>query len=201
MPSSNFVSAMMIPARQRVLGRRLVEAERDRLDFLQPHFADQLGRLRARDVLVVPLDRLRCGREDRLRELVGLLQALGKLVPADLAARAVVLPARAGEIAAHHALDRQHLEAAALHRAAVVADGEHVVRDDRPEEREPVAGEAGQDAALVRDLGRQDDVEGRDPVGRNEEQAPPFFVIRVDGVDLADLPGRDVGLRHVVAPP
>ena len=45
-----------------------------------------------------------------------------------------------------------------------------MVRDDRPEEREPVAGEPGQDASLVRDLGGQDDVEGRDAVGRDEQQ-------------------------------
>ena len=187
---------MMIPALQRVVGRRLVQPERDLLDLAEPLLADELGRLLARDVLVVPFDRLRRRREDRLGELVRLLQALGQLVPADLAARAVVLPARAGEVAAHDALDRQHLEPAALHRAAVVADGEHVVRDDRREEREPVAGEAGQDAALVRDLGRQDDVEGRDAVGGDEQQA-----LVVDLVDVADLAGRDVGLRHVAVPP
>jgi len=46
-----------------------------------------------------------------------------------------------------------------------------VVRDDRREEREPVAAQPGEDAALVGDLGRQDDVEGRDPVTGDEQEA------------------------------
>ena len=46
-----------------------------------------------------------------------------------------------------------------------------MVRDDRLRAREPVAGEPGQHAALVRDLGRQDDVEHRDAVARGQEQA------------------------------
>jgi hypothetical protein len=51
-------------------------------------------------------------------------------VAADLAGLAVVLPAGAGEIAAHHALDRQHLEPPALGGPAV-GEGEQVIRGDR----------------------------------------------------------------------
>src|SRR5439155_13325884 len=119
------------------------------LHLEQPRLADQLGRLLARDVLVVSRLRLRGRREDRLGKLVRLAQAFGQSMPTDFAASAVVLPARPGEIAADDALDREHLETAALHRAAVVADGEHVVRDDRSEGREPVAREARQDTPLV----------------------------------------------------
>ena len=95
----------------------------------------------------------------------------------------VVLPARAGEVAAHDALDRQHLEPPALDRAAVLAQREQVVRDELARPREPERGEAGEHAALVRDLGRQDDVEGRDPVAGDEEQA-----LLVERVELATFP-------------
>ena len=53
--------------------------------------------------------------------------------------------------------------------------------------REPEPREAGQHAALVGDLGRQHDVEGRDPVARDEQQA-----LVVEGVDLAHLAAGDV---------
>jgi hypothetical protein len=51
----------------------------------------------------------------------------------------------------------------------------------------------GEHAALVRDLGRQDDVEGRDPVAGDEQQA-----LVVELVQLADLAAPDVrdGFRH-----
>ena len=52
------------------------------------------------------------------------------------------------------------------------------------------AGEAGEHAALVRDLGRQDDVEGRDPVARDEQQA-----LVVELVDLAHLAATRRGRR------
>ena len=123
-------------------------------------------------------------------------QALGQHVPADLAGREVVLPARAGDVAAHDALERQHLEPPALGRAAVVAQREQMVRDDVLRPREPEAGEPGEHAALVRDLGGKDDVEGRDAVARDEQQP-----LVVECVDLADLSACDVcGLRHALAP-
>jgi hypothetical protein len=119
-------------------------------------------------------------------------------VAADLAARGVVLPARAGEVAAHDTLDRQHLEPAALHRAPVVADREHVVRDELTQQREPEPREPGEHAALVGDLRRQDDVEGRDAVAGDEQQT-----LVLERVELADLAGRDVrgAFRHVPVPP
>ena len=66
-PISNFVSAMMIPRRERVLGGRRVEPERDLLDLSEQLFADELRGLLARDVLVVPFGRLCRRREDRSR--------------------------------------------------------------------------------------------------------------------------------------
>ena len=102
---------------------------------------------------------------------------------ADRAGREVVLPAGAGEVAADDALDRQHLEPAALGRAAVVAQREQVVRDElarranqnaeRPVSTRPLSGIS---------VG-QDDVERRDPVARDEQQ--PVVVERVELADLA----------------
>src|SRR5947209_16305690 len=105
------------PRRPRVLRRGRVQAYRDVLDVAQPTLADELGGLVARDVLVVTGLRLRRGGEDRLRQLVRLAQSLGKRVTTRRACRLVVLPARAGEVSAHDALDREHLELATLHRS------------------------------------------------------------------------------------
>ena len=114
----------------------------------------------------------------------------GSSVAADRAGREVVLPARAGEVAADDALDRQHLEAPALGRAAVAPQREQVVRHEVARLREPERREPGEHAALVGDLGRQHDVEGRDPVARDEQQA-----VVVERVQLADLAARRRGRR------
>ena len=57
-----------------------------------------------------PLGGLGRRREERARQPVGLAQALGQRNAADGAGAPVVLPAGAGEVAAHDALERQHLE-------------------------------------------------------------------------------------------
>src|SRR5207302_9506 len=90
------------------------------------------------------------------------------------------------------------LEPLALRRATVVTEREQVVRDELTRSREPEAGKAGEHAALVGDLGRQDDVECRDAVAGDEQQA---FV--VERVELADLAAADVrgGFRHGWVPP
>ena len=113
--------------------------------------------------------------------------------PDGRAGRQVVLPPGAGEVAADDALDRQHLEAPALGRAAVVAQREQVVRDEVARPREPESREPGEHAALVGDLGRKDDVEHRDAVARDEQQT-----LVVERVELAHLAASDVhgGLRH-----
>src|SRR5437667_11365738 len=101
---------------------------------------------------------------------------------AHLAGPPVVLPARTGKVAAHDTLERQHLEPSALGRAAVGAQAEQVVRADVARSSEPEPGEAGENAALARNLGRQDDVEGRDPVARDEEEP-----VLLEGVELPHL--------------
>src|SRR5215210_7014473 len=111
-------------ALQRMCGGELVQGERGRLDLTEPLIAHEPGRGREVDVLVVTLLRLRGGREDRLGKPVRFPQPGRELVAAHDARPRVVLPARAGQVAAHDALDREHLEPLALHRAAVGADAE-----------------------------------------------------------------------------
>ena len=65
-----------------------------------------------------------------------------------------------------------------------------MIRDDVLRPREPERREAGEHAALVGDLGRQDHVEGRDPVGGDEQQA-----LVVEGVELAHLAAARDGSR------
>src|SRR3990170_3158184 len=99
----------------------------------------------------------------------------------------VVLPPRAGEIPAHHALDREHVEFPADHRPAVGAELEEMVGDDLACPSEPERREPGEHLPLVRDRRRQDDVEGRDPVAGDELEAP---VAELE--DLPYLPARDM---------
>ena len=62
---------------------------------------------------------------------------------------------------------------------------------------EPEPGQPGQDTSLVGDLGGKDDVERRDAVARDQQQA-----LVVEGVQLADLAASDVqGFRHAWVPP
>src|SRR5207248_5118876 len=134
------------------------------------------------DVLVVAGDRLRRRREQRLRKSLGFPHASPELVPTDRTGRAVILPARAGQVAANDALDREHLESATLGRPAVFAERSEVIRTDVRRPGEPPRREACQDAALVGYLGRKDDVERRDPVAGHEEQT-----LVVEREELADL--------------
>src|ERR1019366_7412666 len=79
--------------------REVAEAARERTPRTMRH------RLEG-DVLVVPALGLRGGREDRLGQAVGPGKPLRPAVPADRAGLAVVLPARAGEVAPRDALER-----------------------------------------------------------------------------------------------
>ena len=120
----------------------------------------------------------------------------GSADPADRAASPVLLPAGAGEVAADDRLDRARPSARSAdhHPAAPLAsvpierrpgrrvvgrlgdrddrdvDVEQVVRDDRRPSRRTRTATGRSARALVGDLGRQDDVEGADPVGRDEQQ-------------------------------
>src|SRR5207247_1192204 len=101
-------------------------------------------------------------------------------------------------VAADDAVERQHLEPPALRRATVRPDAEQVVGDELARPLEPERGQPREHAALVRDLGRKDDVEDRDAVAGDEQQA-----LVVEREQLANLAGTDVdrGFRHTLAPP
>ncbi len=198
-PNSNFVSARISPrssARSAANRYRPSAAARAaRYDV----FAAEPLRLRLRDVEVVAFDRLGRGSHDRLGKPLGLDETGGQTVAADRARLPVLDPARAGEVAADDELDGQHLEASAFERAPVGPDREEVVPDDVARAREPERREAGEHPALVGDLRGQHDVEGRDAVGRDEEQ-----LSLTERVDLADLAAGEVrrlrhGRRHVAA--
>ena len=133
-------------------------------------------------------------REDRLGELLRLLQALGQRDAADRAGLLVVLPARADDVAAHHRLDRQGLQllhddrAAAyllalfrLHHSLGIDAGE-LVRNHMAQAAEPEVGHLVQHAPFVRNRVGQHDVEGGEAVARHDQH-----LVVADGVDIADL--------------
>ncbi len=176
-PNSNFVSARMMPRSSACSGRIAVERERDLRDLAhQALVSDQLGGTLDVDRLVVPLDGLRRGREDRLGQLLGLAQPRGQRDARRPPARLVVAssPSRRDSRArrTRPAASRSARTASARPRTAVGTPSERraVVRDDPRRLREPERRQAGQDAPLVGDLGRVDDVEGRDPVAGDEQQ-------------------------------
>ena len=137
---------------------------------------------------------LRGGREDRLRQLLGLLQPGRQLDAADGAGGPVVLPARARDVAAHDALDREHLEPLDQHPAAEDLGGHLGERDDvvghdvrRPPE--PEGRYARQDLALARNRGRMDDVVCGDAV-RSDHQEPVARLVDVAYLALRDRRGE-----------
>ena len=186
MPNSNFVSARMMPALERRGGGALVERDRGALDLAVALLADELDALLGRDVLVVAARRLRRRREERARQPVGLAQPVRQRNAADgaRARRSPSSPSRRGSRA-------RRTRAAASRAAARAARGrrgpgsrapsgksreprrDHVVADDVAGQREPVQRERREHAALVGDRRRQDDVERRDAVRGDEQQAVP----------------------------
>ena len=148
------------------------------------------------DVLVVVADlRLRRRGEDGFRQFGRLGQPSGQFHATHLTSVPVLLQPRSGEVAAHDAFEGQHVQLAAdlgpaedtLGNARVIRRSGEVVGDVEGGEEE--VAHRGEDAALVRDRAVQDEVIGRDPVGGHHEQG-----VLVDLVDLADLPGREVGV-------
>src|SRR5262249_1101870 len=118
----------------------------------------------------------------------------------------VLFPAGADEIAADDTLDRHDRGLANEHAAAVEGvllggeggghrgdvDAEEVVRDAQVIEPEPR--QAGEDAALVGDAGRQHPVAGADPVAGDDDEAV------AEVIDVAHLPATagealDVALK------
>ena len=139
---------------------------------------------------------LRRRREDRLGQPVGLDEPGRQRTPHTVPDSSVLRPARAGEVAAGHALDRDHLGPPDQHRPSGERrlagerrrevrriDGQDVVGDRSASRVEPEQRQPGQHPPLVRDRVREDDVERADPVGRDEEE--PVLARLVDVADLA----------------
>ena len=135
------------------------------------------------DVLVVITDFcLGAGSLDRLRQLVAFLQAFRKLNAADSAVFLVALPAGAGDVAAHDALDGDHGQLAAQHAASaellraeerrhiIYIYTEHVIRDHIFGIVKPETGHLGQNPALVGYLVLQNYVKCRDTIGGIHDQ-------------------------------
>ena len=132
-------------------------------------------------------------REDGLGKGVGFFQARGQRDAGDLAGGLVFLPGGAGDVAAHHALDREHFGALHQHGAStqlvgVFADrgrilvdigGDQMVGDEVGEVIEPEQGNLAEHASLVGDAGGQNVVEGRDAVGGDKKQ-----LLVADGIDV-----------------
>ena len=97
-------------------------------------------------------------------------------MPETVPRRLVVLPARARDVAAHDALDRQHLQAAhdqrppARLRRHALGRRDHVVGDDLPGLLEPEHRQPREHLALVGDRRRVDRVVRRDAVARDHQQ-------------------------------
>src|SRR5262249_2420448 len=84
----------------RVRRGELIGPDRESPGLGQAIRSDEQSGLLARDVLVVPALRLGGGREDRLGEPIRFTQPARQTVPTYLTGRPIVLPARAGQIAA-----------------------------------------------------------------------------------------------------
>jgi hypothetical protein len=139
-----------------VRGGEPIQLERQSAQLLeQLTVAEDLGRAVEVDVLVVVAGLgLRGRREDRLGQLGRLLEARGQRDPADRPALPVVLPAGSREVAAHDALDGEHLElldeqAASARLAGDVGVGDEVVRADLRRARKPERRQAREHLALV----------------------------------------------------
>jgi hypothetical protein len=139
---------------------------------------------------------LRGGGEDRFGQLRALDEPRRQRHAGDRAVLLVLLETETGEVAAGDALDGQHLQLAAPDRAPGELRGHVRRRDDvvghLGELLEPPQRELGEQRALVRDPGRQDDVVDRQPVRRDQDQVVAVLV------DVADLAG--VQQLHRVAP-
>ena len=112
------------------------------------------------------------------------LQAGGQLNAAHRAIALIFLPTRTRDVAAHHALDGDHVGTYHQHgapaqlvgvllelrRIFVDIGGREVVRDDVLEKIEPEKRQLGQHAALFRDAGGEYVVERRNAIGGDEQQ-------------------------------
>ena len=161
-------------------------------------------------LVVLALGGLGAGRENRFGEPLGDLHAGRQRNSAHLSRDLVVLPSGSDQVAAHDGLHRQRPGAPDHHRPAAHGgailrvvehafgiDARQVVGDDAPQPGEPEIRHGGQYGALAGDRVRKDHVEGRQPVGGDDQQVP--VVHAVDVPDLAamqPLEAREAGFEQ-----
>ena len=201
-PSSNLVSAMMIPRSRAIAAPRAVELERDVAGPGGQLGADEVARPRSKEMFSSCTSLLVDGVNTGSGSCVALLQPGGQRLAVHGAAGLVLLPGRAREVAADDALDREHLGLAAQHDPAgqvgiglgdaggEVGDvgGDEVAAGHVAERLEPEGRDRGEHAALVEDRLVEHDVEGGEPVGGDHQE-----LVVADGVDVPDLAGVQVG--------
>ena len=183
-------------ARAGMRGGEDVERQRDPADALGVLASDRLDDGGEVDVLIVLAGgRLRCRREQRLRQCVRHLQARRQGDAAHGTPRHVILVARTDQIPPGDGLDRQcvqlpHHHGAAGERGALVAvrneilDPElgQLIRDDVPGLVEPELGDPCEHCALEGYRIGQHHIEGRQPIRGDDEH-----MVRVDVIDVAYL--------------
>ena len=144
---------------------------------------------------MVANSRLGRGREQRLGKLGGLGKAGGQLDAAHSAVLVVGLFARAGQIAAHDALDKNRLGLAHQHGATAQiitilsellgeicrVDARHVVGQDIGKLIEPEFRNTVQNLTLKGNLIGQDEIESGNTVGSNHQQVVTGII------DIANL--------------
>src|SRR5207253_8958165 len=178
-----------------------VERERESLEVPGELGADHARELRAADVLVVARLGLRGRREDRLGELLRLDERLWKLLARDRAERFVFGPGGTGDVAAGDALDVDALAVLHEHRPpgertriakrlwkAAEVGRDEVIRHDLLGLAEPEVRELRQDAALVGYRRREDRVEGRQSIARDDDE-----LVASGFVDISDLATAEEG--------
>ena len=173
--------------------------------------ADQVHGSREIDVLVV-VAHGRLGRrgEDRLGQLLRLLQAFRQLDAADFAAAPVVLPAAADDVAAGDAFHRYRGQLLGHHRALRVQrrvhagrqhggdiDAGQVVGDDVRGPVEPEIADLAEHLALARDRVGQHHVERAQAVGGDHQQVAIAQVEHVADLAAVDqVQAGQVGLQQ-----
>ena len=138
--------------------------------------------------------------EDRFGQTGGELQSGRQFDAADRTGLLVILPPGTDQVAAHHGLDGQRLQAFDHQRAPThllpLGGGDHrfrvnagqLVGQDMAKPFEPEVGQLGEHLALARNRVRQDDVEGRKAIAGHDQQ----FVV-TDGVNVAHLAAPEQG--------
>ena len=168
----------------------LIDRQRGVPDADGQVFAYQLAHLGERDVLVVlSQGRFTGGSEDRGGQPRPIMQPRRQFDPGHSTRLQILRPARSGQIAARHRLDRHHLQAFD-DQCSTRHFGGHLGRDDVIGHQivqllEPPHRQLGQDHSLVGNRGVQDVIVGGHVVGCDHQHQARIF----QRVEFTHLPG------------